>query len=83
MLLVFRQHRLASSATGGASATLPVLFERSEFTGECAELPTEKSKLCTAARRSRGYRGISPCFAFLLQAFSFSNKKKMPKRCER
>ena len=32
----------------------PVLFERSEFTGECAELPTEKSKLCTAARRSRG-----------------------------
>ena len=22
-------------------------------------------------------------FAFLLQAFSFSNKKKMPKRCER
>ena len=32
----------------------PVLFERSEFTGECAELLTEKSKLCTAARRSRG-----------------------------
>ena len=24
------------------------------FAGECAELPTEKSKLCTAARRSRG-----------------------------
>ena len=32
----------------------PVLFERSEFTGECAELPTEQYKLCTAARRSRG-----------------------------
>ncbi len=32
----------------------PVLFEQSEFTGECAELLTEKSKLCTAARRSRG-----------------------------
>ena len=59
----------------------PVLFERSEFTGECAELPTESRKLSTAVRRSRGgYRGIPPCFAFLLQAFSFSNKKKMPKR---
>ena len=33
---------------------------------------------CGAALR--GYRGIPPCFAFLLQAFSFSNKKKMPKR---
>ena len=54
MLLVFRQHRLASSATGGASATLHVLFERSEFTGECAELPTESRRLCTAARRCRG-----------------------------
>ena len=42
----------------------PVLFERSEFTGECAELPTEKSKLCAAARRSRGYRGDSPLFCF-------------------
>ena len=51
MLLVFRQHRLASSATDGASATLPVLFERSEFTGECAELPTESCKLCAAVRR--------------------------------
>ena len=141
MLLVFRQHRLASSATGGASATLPVLFERSEFTGECAELPTESRELCTAAWRCReGYRGAAhrkvsthrfcaakllalksigflmtgkkkarrnapafqaffrgmaqkdlllsdDClpycghsFAFLLQAFSFSNKKKMPKR---
>ena len=37
----------------------PVLFERSEFTGECAELPTESRKLCTAARRSRGYRGVA------------------------
>jgi len=27
-----------------------------------------------------GVQGDSPCFAFLLQAFSFSNKKKMPKR---
>ena len=58
----------------------PVLFERSEFTGECAEQLTESHELGTAARHSRGYRGDSPCFAFLLQAFSFSNKKKMPKR---
>ena len=63
----------------------PVLFERSEFTGECAELLTESRELGTAARHSRGHRGDSPCFAFLLQAFSFSNKKKMPKRgkCEK
>ena len=38
----------------------PVLFERSEFTGECAELLTEKSKLCTAARRSRGLGAKPP-----------------------
>ena len=37
----------------------PVLFERSEFTGECAELPTESCKLCAAARRCRGYRGAA------------------------
>ncbi len=63
----------------------PVLLEQSEFTGECAELLTESRELGTAARHSRGYRGDSPCFAFLLQAFSFSNKKKMPKRgkCEK
>ena len=63
----------------------PVLFERSEFTGECAELLTESRELGAAAWHSRGYRGDSPCFAFLLQAFSFSNKKKMPKRgkCEK
>ena len=62
-----------------------VLLERSEFTGECAELLTESRELGTAARHSQGYRGDSPCFAFLLQAFSFSNKKKMPKRgkCEK
>ena len=29
----------------------PVLFERSEFTGECADLPIESCKLCAAARR--------------------------------
>ena len=58
----------------------PVLLERSEFTGECAELLTESRELGTAARLRGGTGGDSPCFAFLLQAFSFSNKKKMPKR---
>ena len=29
------------------------------FAGECAELPTEQHKLCTAARRSRGL-GVQP-----------------------
>ena len=64
----------------------PVLLEQSEFTGECAEQLIESRELYTAARHSRGYwGGDSPCFAFLLQAFSFSNKKKMPKRgkCEK
>ena len=53
----------------------PVLFERSEFTGECAEQLIESHKLCTAAWRCRGL-GVNPEFVFLLQAFSFSNKKK-------
>ena len=86
----------------------PVLFERSEFTGECAEQLNESRGLCAAARRCWGL-GAQPIkrrahigfaqhgakrltfkrcllaflwaqFAFLLQAFSFSNKKKMPKR---
>ena len=63
----------------------PVLLEQSEFTGECAELLTESRELGTAARLRGGTGGDSPCFAFLLQAFSFSNKKKMPKRgkCEK
>jgi len=32
----------------------PVLFERSAFTGECAEQLIESRKLSTAARRCRG-----------------------------
>ena len=50
-----------------------------------AELLTESRELGTAARLRGGTGGDSPCFAFLLQAFSFSNKKKMPKRgkCEK
>ena len=35
----------------------PVLLERGEFTCECAEQLTESRKLCSAARRCRGYRG--------------------------
>ena len=63
----------------------PVLLERSEFTGECAEQLIESRKLYTAARRCGGTGEDSLCFAFLLQVFSFSNKKKMPKRgkCEK
>ena len=71
MLLVFRQHRLASSATGGASATLPVLFERSEFTGECAELLTESRELGTAARLRGGTGGIPPVLLFFAGVFFF------------
>ena len=52
------------------------------FACECAEQPIESRELGTTARRCRGAQGDSPCFAFLLQAFSFSNKKKMPKRGE-
>ena len=55
------------------------------FACECAEQLIGSRKLCAAARRYGGVQGDSPCFAFLLQAFSFSNKKKMPKRgkCEK
>ena len=44
----------------------PVLLERSEFTGECAELLTESRELGTAARHSRGTGGEFPlyCFSF-------------------
>ena len=76
MLLVFRQHRLASSATGGALATLPVLFERSEFTGECAELLTESRELYTAARRCGGTGGIPPVLLFFCRRFLFQIKRK-------
>ena len=54
----------------------PVLFERSEFTGECAELPNESSKLCTAARRCRGYRGNPPVLLFFCRRFLFQIKRK-------
>ena len=54
MLLVFRQHRLASSATGGASVMLHTRSSSGAFARECAEQLIESRKLSTAARRSRG-----------------------------
>ena len=139
MLLVFRQHRLASSATGGASVMLHTRSSSGAFACECAEQLIEILRLSTAAWRcgvqGAAHRKVSThrfcaakllalksigflmtgkkkahrnapafqaffsrhgakrltfkrCllaflwaqFAFLLQAFSFSNKKKMPKR---
>jgi len=58
----------------------PVLFERSEFTGECAELPTESCKLCAAARRCRGL-GVKPrvCFSFA-GVFFFKQKENAETR---
>ena len=52
------------------------LFERSEFTGECAELPTEQHKLCTAARRSAGSRGEALSLLFFCRRFLFQIKRK-------
>ena len=43
----------------------PVLFERSEFTGECAEQLIESRELYTAARRcGGGGLGGFPLFCF-------------------
>ena len=58
----------------------PVLFERSKFTGECAELPTESCKLCAAARRCRGL-GVKPrvCFSFA-GIFFFKQKENAETR---
>jgi len=83
MLLVFRQHRLASSATGGASATLPALVQAPARLRANVPSCLLSSTSYVLRRGVRGVSGRSPEFAFLLQAFSFSNKKKMPKRCKR
>ena len=53
----------------------PVLFERSEFTGECAELPTESRKLCTAARHCGGL-GVKPRVCFFFAGVSFFRQKR-------
>ena len=54
MLLVFRQHRLASSATGGASVMLHTSSSSGAFACECAEQPIASHELSTAVRRCRG-----------------------------
>ena len=54
----------------------PVLFERSEFTGECAELPTESRKLCAAARRCGGGLGVKPRVCLFFAGISFLRQKR-------
>ena len=54
----------------------PVLFERSEFTGECAELLIESRELYTAARRCGGTGGIPPVLLFFCRRFLFQIKRK-------
>ena len=53
----------------------PVLFERSEFTGECAEPLTESRGLCTAARRC-GCRAGTARLLFFCRRFLFQIKRK-------
>ena len=55
----------------------PVLLERSEFTGECAELLTESRELGTAARHRGGTGGgIPPVLLFFCRRFLFQIKRK-------
>ncbi len=58
-----------------ASNSRAVLFERSEFTGECAELPIESRKLSTAARRCRGL-GVNPQVCLFFAGVSFLRQKR-------
>ena len=52
-----------------------VLFERSEFTGECAELPIESRKLSNAARRCQGL-GVKPQDCLFFAGVSFLRQKR-------
>ena len=47
-----------------------------------ANVPSSRLRIASCVLRCgvAGVSGWNPEFAFLLQAFSFSNKKKMPKR---
>ena len=54
----------------------PVLLERSEFTGECAELLTESRELGPAARLRGGTGGIPPVLLFFCRRFLFQIKRK-------
>ena len=53
----------------------PVLLERSEFTGECAELLTESRELGTAARHC-GCRAGTARLLFFCRRFLFQIKRK-------
>ena len=46
------------------------------FACECAEQLIESRRLCTAARRCRGYRGIPPVLLFFCRHFLFQIKRK-------
>ena len=46
------------------------------FACECAEQLIGSRKLCTAARRCGGYRGISPVLLFFCRRFLFQIKRK-------
>ena len=46
------------------------------FACECAEQLTESRKLCPAAWRCRGYRGIPPVLLFFCRHFLFRIKRK-------
>ncbi len=87
MLLVFRQHRLASSATGGASVMLHTSSSSGAFACECAEQLIEIRRLSTAAWRcgvqGAAHRKVSThrfCAAKLLAlksiGFLMTGKKK-------
>ena len=75
MLLVFRQHRLASSATGGASVMLHTRSSSGAFAGECAEQLVESRERCTAARRC-GCRAGTARLLFFCRRFLFQIKRK-------
>ena len=75
MLLVFRQHRLASSATGGASVMLHTSSSSGAFAGECAEQLIESRERCTSARRC-GCRAGTARLLFFCRRFLFLIKRK-------
>ena len=75
MLLVFRQHRLASSATGGASVMLRTRSSSGAFARECAEQLIESRKLSTAARRCGCRAGTARLLFFCRRFFSQTEKK--------
>ena len=75
MLLVFRQHRLALSATGGASVMLHTRSSSGAFAGECAEQLVESRERCTAARRC-GCRAGTARLLFFCRRFLFQIKRK-------